>query len=184
MMNEIVNQQTLLFLKSIQIGVAFAVLYDTIRLLRKSMHHPNWMIQVEDTLYWVACTVLGFIALYMHNYANIRIYIFLGMILGAILYLLTLSAFFMRIAMSIIAFIKQVVEVIIRLIEIPIKCLIQCLKIPLNALARLFNLGVDFSSNQHKQLKRKKYFYEADYKTKKRINKNNRPRKAIDQKKQ
>ena len=109
-MNEMVSSQSMLFLASVEIGVLMGVLFDLIRIFRKILKHPNFLVQIEDMLYWIICALLGFYRLYICNYAAIRPYICIGIILGAVFYLLTFSIIFMKIATAIIKYVKSLVS--------------------------------------------------------------------------
>lgn len=161
-MNAVVNSQTLLFLTCIEIGVIMGMFYDLIRIFRKIIPHPNWLIQVEDTLYWVSGALIGFAILYMHNYGQIRFFVFLGMILGGILYLCTFSIIFMKFATWLIDLIKRIVKYVIHILSIPILWMIKLFKIPLRALRRLFKRIQIYRRRQVKKLNRKFYYKNAD----------------------
>lgn len=181
-MNEIINQQTLLFVKSIQIGIMIAVLYDLIRIFRKMIKHPNWMVQVEDVLYWLMCILIGFSSLYMHNYGDIRLFIFIGMILGAIFYFATLSVFFMKIATWIIELAKQVIHYVIHMLSIPIKWLIRLLMIPVRFVERQLHSLCGYGKRKNKDIRRKYYYHHNDFKTSVKVikQKNVYPKKKVD----
>ena len=147
-MNEIVNTQTLLFIKAVEIGILLGMFYDLIRIFRKIIKHPNWLLQLEDILYWVICMGISFGILYIHNFADIRIFVFIGMILGATLYFCTFSILFMKIATWLIDLIRRIILEIIRIVSIPIKWLIGLIKIPL----RLFRHQCQ-RANQYKKIR-------------------------------
>lgn len=164
-MNQVVNTQTVLFLNCILIGVIMGMLYDLIRIFRKIIPHPNWSVQVEDTIYWICCALIGFAILYMHNYGQIRFFVFIGIILGAILYFCTFSIVFMKFATWLIEVIKHILRTLIHIISIPIKWIINVIKIPLRMLKRV---GIRLDNKrkwQMKKVQRKLYFKNADIKS-------------------
>ena len=161
-MNQVVNSQTLLFLTCIEIGVIMGMFYDLIRIFRKIIPHPNWLIQVEDTLYWVSGALIGFAILYMHNYGKIRFFVFLGMILGGVLYLCTLSIIFMKFATWFINLMKQMISYLIHILSIPVKWIIQLIKIPLKGLQRLIAKMNTYRRRQIKKVNRKIYYQKSD----------------------
>lgn len=161
-MNQVVNSQTLLFLTCIEIGIIMGMFYDLIRIFRKIIPHPNWLIQVEDTLYWVSGALIGFAILYMHNYGKIRFFVFLGMLLGGVLYLCTLSIIFMKFATWLIDLMKQIIDYILHILGIPIKWIIHLIKIPLKAFQRLLLHLNTYRRRQTKKLSRKIYYQKSD----------------------
>ena len=164
-MNQIIGSQARLFLTSIQIGMMMGIVFDLVRIIRKIIKHPNFFVQIEDMLYWIFCGFTGFYMLYICNYADIRPYIFMGIILGAIFYFLTFSIIFMGIMTRIINYVKKLCYKLYRLVLIPIKKVIILLRVPLK-----------YIQNKYKQMKyqqklkkrvsaRKRYQQKADKNT-------------------
>ena len=124
-----INQQAFLFLTCVKTGIIMGVLYDLIRVLRKIINHPNWLVQLEDLLYWIACGCLAFIMIYWRNYGQIRGFVFLGIIIGTVLYFSTVSKLFM----------KVMVGMMIRFVINPIKCIMVATSIPIKYMLKLYN---------------------------------------------
>ena len=147
MMNVLVTKQTLLFLTAIQIGILMGIIFDLIRIFRKLIKHPNIFVQIEDMLYWVVSGFIGFYMLYICNYAAIRPYIFIGMILGGLFYFLSFSIWFMKLATIAIEYLKKVI----------VK-MVQCLIIPIKAVTRwilsILGLPINYIDNKLKAFKR------------------------------
>lgn len=179
-MNEIVNTQLQLFLYAIAMGVLLGMIYDLTRIFRKAIKHPNFFVQIEDGLYWVICALLMFAILYMHNYGQVRSFMFLGMVLGAMFYFLTFSIIFMKIAVWCIDLIKRTIRWLIHIISIPIKMLIHIISIPLTYLrVQMIKARVFQKRKQHKR-RRKRYYEQADRKTEKKLHQLIRERETND----
>ncbi len=101
------------------------IIYDLIRVGRKLIHHPNWLVQVEDLLYWIVCGCLAFIILYLENYGQIRVFVFIGIFMGSVLYLCTASILFMKAATVAINYLKKLIRKVINFVLIPIRCIIN-----------------------------------------------------------
>ncbi|MGL4362859.1 MAG: spore cortex biosynthesis protein YabQ [Cellulosilyticaceae bacterium] len=164
-MNEMVNVQTLLFIKAIEIGIIMGMIYDIIRIIRKIVIHPNWLVQAEDALYWISCIGIGFTALYIHNFAEIRVFVFIGMILGAILYFATVSIIFMKVATWIINLMRKIISELIRILSIPLRFIIRLLSIPAMHIKKLIVKVKKFIYYKFRQSKRKLQYVESDFKT-------------------
>lgn len=171
-MNEIVNAQTLLFIRAIEIGILLGMFYDLIRIFRKIIPHPNWLVQIEDITYWLICMFLAFSILYMHNFADIRFFVFIGMILGGIFYLCTFSIMFMKIATWVIELMRQVIAYIIKILLIPIRWIIGLIKIPLRAIDKQCKRAKRYSKGQMKKARRRWYYVQADIKTQIKVKSN------------
>ena len=164
-MNELVSTQTLLFIKCIEIGILMGMIYDLIRIARKIINHYNFIVQVEDALYWLACSFIGFAILYMHNYAEIRFFGLIGMILGGIMYLCTFSIIFMKIATWVIDLVKKVISYILHILSIPIKWLITLICIPFRWMRRSLEIANNRQKQEVRKLRRKWYHKKADIRT-------------------
>ncbi|MEG0014651.1 MAG: spore cortex biosynthesis protein YabQ [Cellulosilyticaceae bacterium] len=164
-MNELVNTQTMLFIKCIEIGILMGMIYDLIRIFRKIINHYNWVVQVEDALYWIICSFIGFAILYMHNYADIRFFGLMGMVLGGIMYLCTLSILFMKVATWVIDLLKKVISYILHILSIPIKWLLTLLSIPLKWMRKSLGIANNRQKQEIRKLRRKWYYKKADIRT-------------------
>lgn len=164
-MNELVNTQTLLFIRCIEIGILMGMIYDLIRIFRKIINHYNWVVQVEDGLYWVGCSFIGFGILYMHNYADIRLFGIIGIILGGIFYLCTFSILFMKIATWVIDVVKNILGYVIHILSIPIKWILRALAIPIKYIINIVRRANQKQIKRVKKIKRNWYQKKADIKT-------------------
>ena len=84
------NQAYLLLVFTLT-GVVIGLLFDFFRILRKSIKTPNFVTYIEDILFWI---LTGLLVLYNIGYFNngeIRIFMFLGIFLGVLIYMSTLS---------------------------------------------------------------------------------------------
>jgi len=116
----IISEQAFLFLTCVKTGIIMGVLYDIIRVIRKIIKHPNWVVHLEDLIYWIACGCFAFIMIFWKNYGQIRGFVFLGMLIGGILYFTTVSSYF----------IKIITQIIKSFIIVPIRCIMKVIIIP------------------------------------------------------
>jgi len=123
-------------------GLIIGLLFDTFRILRKSFKTSNIITTIQDITFWI---LSGLIIIYsLFNFANgeLRIYIFLGIVLGYSLYLLLFSKIYVKTSVLIIAFTKKIIhyllivpiiftyKIIVKIIFNPIKFIyIKLLKI-------------------------------------------------------
>lgn len=163
-MNQVVSAQTILFMTSVEIGILMGMFFDLIRILRKIVKHPNFLVQIQDMLYWIICSFVSFYLLYICNYAEIRPFIFIGILLGATIYFLTLSIIFMKIATLIIHYLKMLIGKIIRIILIPLKALIKVIKVPIRYISKKWHHFLYLNKLRYRQYRRIKYEQKADKK--------------------
>lgn len=150
-----INEQAFLFLTCVQTGIVMGMLYDVIRILRKIVHHPNWIVQIEDLLYWVTCGCFAFIMIYWENYGQIRVFVFIGILIGAVLYFTTASILFMKAATWTIGWVKRIIKAIISFVLIPIRCIIGVIKIPYRYVCKLKRIVKQYKVAHVRRVKNK-----------------------------
>ena len=171
-MSPIITNQSILFLRSLEIGILMGILFDLVRIFRKLIKHPNFLVQMEDMLYWIVCGFIGFYMLYVCNYADIRPFVFIGIILGAIFYFMTFSVVFMKIATTVIPYIKEMIRKLIKAIKkyilnpikFMLKKLMRLLYQPILYIAKKWRHFLYINKLRYRQYKRKQYEIRADRK--------------------
>ena len=171
-MSSIITNQSILFLTAVQIGILMGIIFDLIRIFRKLIRHPNFLVQIEDMLFWVVCALIGFYRLYVCNYAEIRPFVFVGMILGAFFYFMTFSVIFMKIATIVIQYVKAVIRkligAVVKYMIYPLKNLIRklllLLHIPIKYINKKWHHLLYMNKLRYRQYKRKKYEMQSDKK--------------------
>lgn len=118
------QNQAYAFIVFILNGFLIGLLFDIFRIFRKSFKMPDFITCLEDFIFWIITGLLLLYSIFKFNNGELRIYIFLGVILGAVIYMLIFSKFFINISVYIINLIKKI---FIILIIIPIKFIIKIL---------------------------------------------------------
>lgn len=134
----IISEQAFLFLTCVKTGIIMGILYDIIRVIRRIVEHPNWIVHVEDLLYWITCGCFAFVMIFWKNYGQIRSFVFLGILIGGILYFSTVSSYF----------IKIITQIIKSFIIVPIGCIIKVIIIPFRY---LYNIYLNINKKCKKQ---------------------------------
>lgn len=102
------NQLTT-FLIYIISGMAICIFYDIFRVLRKTIKTSNIVTYIEDVVFWiVVCTFLIWLISKV-SYGELRSFIFIGLILGGIIYLLTFSKYFIIVNVKILTILKKII---------------------------------------------------------------------------
>ena len=123
----ITNQANLFFIFCIN-GVLIGLLFDFFRILRRSFNTKDFITYIQDILFWI---LTGFILLYSiftFNNGEIRLFMFLGVAIGIIIYMLFISSYIIKINVAIIKFIKNIIIKIFNIISIPFKTLYNLTK--------------------------------------------------------
>ncbi len=125
------ENQAYLFLIFSFTGIIIGVLFDFFRILRRTIKTSNIATYIEDVLFWV---LTGFLILYNIMYFNsgeIRIYMFLAIILGVLIYMFTLSNILIKIF-------SKILKVIIITLETPIKWVKAILRKLITIIVKIF----------------------------------------------
>ena len=123
-----VQNQTYLFLVFSLTGVFIGILFDFFRILRKSFKTSDILTYIEDIIFWVLTGILVLYNIWYFNNGEIRLFMFLGIIMGTMIYMLTLSNIVIKIFYSIISFLKVVMMKIFIILKIPFKPLVFTIK--------------------------------------------------------
>ena len=110
----IINQGYLFLIFTID-GFIIGLLFDFFRILRKSFKTPNIVTYIEDILFWLLTEYLLLYSIFTFNNGEIRFFIFLGIGIGIILYMLTLSKYLIQINVFIIKTFKNLTKKIINI---------------------------------------------------------------------
>lgn len=103
-------------------GVIIGILFDVFRILRKSFKTSNLITYIQDILFWILCGLILLYSIFKFNNGILRLFIFLGISVGIILYMLIFSKIFINFSVSSIKILKKILKI---LIIIPIKEIIK-----------------------------------------------------------
>ena len=109
-------------------GLLIALLFDFFRILRKAMKTADFITYIEDALFWI---LTGFIILYSiftYNNGEIRLFMFMAIILSILIYLAFISKMILNISLGIINVIKKILSTIFSIIKIPFHFFMKMIK--------------------------------------------------------
>ena len=122
-----INNQVLLFCVFIINGLLIGLLFDFFRILRKSFKTSDIITYIEDILFWILTGIILLYSIFTFNNGEIRFYMFLGVILGCIIYMLLFSRYIVNTITKIVLFFKKIIIKIVNIIIYPLKMLIKIL---------------------------------------------------------
>ncbi|MCK8827511.1 spore cortex biosynthesis protein YabQ [Natroniella acetigena] len=88
--------QLFTFINMMLVGVIIGIIFDFYRVLRGSFNPSRIITDVFDLFFSLVATLLVFLGLIYSNRGEVRIYIFVAVIIGEIIYYLTISQFFIK----------------------------------------------------------------------------------------
>lgn len=124
-MNSFVSTQGINFLLAILNGVFLGFLYDLIRVFRRMVKHPRWLVSLQDFIYWVVSSFIIFLEIFHHNDGSLRGFLCLGVVLGLTLYFLLVSKLVLCVFMKIYHIIVKIVKGILHILWLPIRLLLK-----------------------------------------------------------
>lgn len=122
------DNQAYLFMIFVINGVLIGFLFDVFRILRKSFKTKDIITYIEDISFWILTGLLTLYFIFYYNNGEIRFYIFLGIILGILIYILTISKYIIKFSVTVINFIKNIINKVIQVIFYPLKLVINFLR--------------------------------------------------------
>ena len=123
-----ITNQAHLFLIFCINGIIIGLLFDFFRILRRSFKTHDIVTYIQDVLFWI---LTGFILLYSiftFNNGEIRVFMFLGVALGIIFYMLCISSYIIKVNVAIINFFKNIIIKIFNIISIPFKAIYNLIR--------------------------------------------------------
>lgn len=127
-----IENQAFLFLVFSITGVILGILFDFFRAIRKTFKTSDFLTCIEDVIYWFIAGIIILYNIYFFNNGEIRIFMIIGIIMGALIYTLTLSSIFIKINSFILQKVKFIINFISKIFKIPIKTTIKIVKKSIN----------------------------------------------------
>ena len=97
-------------------GILIGIIFDIFRVIRKTFKTPDFITYIEDLIFWMITGVLLLFTIFKFNNGEIRSYIFVGLGVGIIIYLLAISKLFIKVNVIIISFFKKIISFIFKYI--------------------------------------------------------------------
>jgi spore cortex biosynthesis protein YabQ len=104
-MENSINQLYTLFVFILS-GAVIGILFDLFRILRKSFKTPDIITYIEDILFWILTGLFLLYIIFKYSFGQLRIYMFVSLIIGIVIYFLTISKYFIKLNIKIIRIYK------------------------------------------------------------------------------
>ena len=106
-------------------GILIGLLFDFFRILRKSFKTNDFITYVEDIVFWILTGIILLYSIFLFNNGEIRLFMFIAVLLGLIIYMLSISTYIIKVNVKIINFFKTIILKIISIILIPFKYIVE-----------------------------------------------------------
>lgn len=135
-------------------GVAIGIFFDIFRILRRTFKTPDIITYIEDTIFWVCTGIFFLFLLFNFNNGEIRNYVIIGIIMGVVIYILTISKYFIKINVTIINFFKKTLSYPIKLICVILSKILKPFSFIVININNLFKKNVEKCLNSKKSMKK------------------------------
>lgn len=98
-------------------GLGMGAVFDSYRILSLELKFPRWWLPFLDLLYWVAAALIVFRVLYAGNNGEVRVYVFLGLLLGVTVYYFLFSRMVAAIVRWTILAVRGLIRFIIGMLD-------------------------------------------------------------------
>lgn len=101
-------EQVYIFFTSVIIGAIMGVVFDFFRALRRKGNTKNILVYIQDVIFWLIIAIIIIVSSFIINNGELRGYMLLGYILGAIIYMLLFSKYIKLIFGIVFDFIEKI----------------------------------------------------------------------------
>ena len=110
-------------------GFLIGILFDIFRILRKSFKTKDIVTYIEDILFWIITGIFLLYSVFRFNNGEIRLYMFIAILIGVLLYMLILSSYIIKINVKIITSVKNLFQKIFNVFFKPFKKLFDKIRL-------------------------------------------------------
>ena len=106
-------------------GGIIGLLFDFFRILRKTIKTSDFITYLQDIIFWILSSIIIMYNIFTFNNGEIRLYLFLAILLGSLIYLLLVSKIIIKINLTCIKFFENILRKIILILKIPFSILFK-----------------------------------------------------------
>lgn len=123
-----ITNQAYLFLIFILNGIIIGLLFDFFRILRKTIKTKDIITYLEDFIFWILTGSIILYSVFTFNNGEIRLYMFIAILIGIITYMIFVSRYFIDINVTIINTVKNIIIKIVQITSIPFAFIFKTLR--------------------------------------------------------
>lgn len=132
-------------------GMLLGFIWDIYRLIRHFIKMGSTGTAIGDIIYWIISIYIGVQIIFDLSYGNVRFFILMGFMMGALLYFYGISRYILRLIIFIVNTILKFIKKIINLLIGPLKYIFKQIKII------LYPVKLKYESARNKAKKRYKF---------------------------
>ncbi len=105
-----VKSQLISFLCAVVVGIFLSFYFDFFRTLRRSFKHNKITVFIEDIIFFLVAAFVTFLLLMARCNGEVRTYVIISIILGFIIYRITLSRLLLPVAVFLLKFFIKILN--------------------------------------------------------------------------
>ena len=110
---QVMAEQVYIFFTSVLIGAIMGIVFDFFRALRRKGNTRNILVYMQDIIFWLIIAIIIIVSSFIINNGELRGYMLLGYILGALMYMLLISKYIKFLFGIIFDFIEKILGYLI-----------------------------------------------------------------------
>ena len=130
-------------------GMILGMIFDIFKVIKPSDKSNVIVTGICDMLLWCVITIAVFAIIFITNNAAVRWYEFAGMILGAVIYFMSLSRVFLAMLTAFLRLAKKLFNIIMKILLFPFMLIFRTLK----PVAKFFKRRFSFVKRLYKKVK-------------------------------
>ena len=109
-----ITNEVIVFFAFIVSGMIGGVVFDFFRAIRKNFETKNWLVYVEDFIFWIMLGIIALVTSYLVSDGQVRVYMLISMLMGTIIYFFSFGKFVYKVFDFICRYISSVLSTIIK----------------------------------------------------------------------
>ena len=123
-------------------GIFITFVYDILRVLRRVIPHPDFLVSIEDMGFWIYCAAKVFLMMYYESNGTLRWFAIGAALTGMFLYLKLVSPFWIKYMSLLLGKILEVLFKILRFVLKPVYRLLRRSKKQLTLLRKVLKMNL------------------------------------------
>lgn len=115
------ENQAFIFAVFTLVGIIIGIIFDIFRIIRKIIKTPDIITNIEDIIFWIITGTIIVCTMYKFCAGQLRFFMIIGIAIGGLIYLFTISNFFIGCSIFIINILKKILYYPIRIVKIVLK---------------------------------------------------------------
>ncbi|MBQ8588166.1 MAG: hypothetical protein IJ454_02110 [Clostridia bacterium] len=127
------SEQAFVFVAMVMCGMLCGIIFDVFRAVRHSRKTTSGIVAMQDLLFWLIELAAIYTVAFKLNYAHVRAFEGIALVMGSWMYFMTLSKYSLR-------FLCRVTDLIVKIVRLVLKPLGKAL----SAVSGIVNRGIRF----------------------------------------